>query len=189
MAATFNSGPIPGENFTSDTKNYPWRQPPEFSDLDDALDFLAKKITQFKVANGLLTMAEIGVPLWQIADMLLTQGVGEGKWTVDFTLLMAGPLTRMVELICMQFGIEYNLGIDDDEDNFTTGTYLQNVQNFKTPPGGFKLLDEQLPEIKDAASEGQGDASGEPEQNNELQQQGFMAMTGGDPSGGEGEAK
>ena len=28
------SGPIPGENFTSDERNYPWHRPPEYTDTD-----------------------------------------------------------------------------------------------------------------------------------------------------------
>ena len=27
--------PIAGENFTSDTRNYPWHRPPEITDYDD----------------------------------------------------------------------------------------------------------------------------------------------------------
>ena len=34
-------GPIPGENFTSETKNYPWHRPPEITDYDEALEFAA----------------------------------------------------------------------------------------------------------------------------------------------------
>lgn len=191
MAATFNSGPIPGENFTSDTKNYPWRQPPEFTDVDEALDWLGKKLTQFQVANGLLSMAEMGVPLYKIADMLLLQGMGEGKWTVDFMLILAGPVTRMIELICIGFGVEYDLGIYEEED-FDTGTYFKNKANLGTPGGPFKLLEEQLPEIKDEVTPG-NDGSGEAKTETDLQQTGFMQMTQGGsaseqpkPQGGEG---
>ena len=183
-----NSGPIPGENYTSDTKNYPWRQPPEYSDLDDALDFWAKKITDFKVANGVLTMAEMGFPLYKISSMLLMNGVGEGKWTPDFALLLAGPLTRMIELICVGFKVDYDLGIEDDEDDFETGKFFKHDQELRTPDG-FKLISEELPDLKDEA---EGQAGGEGEQSSgvqgdtpDLQQQGFMAMTS-NPAGPEG---
>jgi hypothetical protein len=176
-----NSGPIPGANYTSDTKNYPWRQPPEFSDVDEALDMLAKKVTKFPVANGFLTMAEMGIPLYKIADMILTQGVGAGKWTVDFTLLLAGPFTRMIELICVGFGVDYDLGITDDENDFETGTFFKEDQALRTPNGKFKLLDEQLPEIKNAADDQQ---SGDTGKVKDLKTEGFMAMQGGPPADG-----
>jgi hypothetical protein len=172
--AQLNSGPIPGENYTSDTKNYPWRQPPEFTDIDDCLDWLTKKITKMQAANGILNMAELGLPLYKIADMLLTQGVGAGKWTVDFTLLLGGPLTRMIELICIGFGVDYVLGIDDDEE-IQTATLLKGEQALRTPKGKFKLLDEEMPEIKSAAEQ-ESEKSAEPAK--PLQTEGFMAAGG-----------
>lgn len=174
MASTWNSGPIPGENYTSDTKNYPWRQPPEFTDIEDCLDYLSRRITQFKVANGILAMAEMGIPVYKISSMILTLGVGEGKWTVDFTLLLAGPLTRMIELMCIGFEVEYDLGIDDDESDFTTGDFFKNELELKTPKDQkfFKVIAEEMPEIKEAAETQEGEGS-----EKDLQTSGFMAMS------------
>src|ERR1044072_6682128 len=98
-----NSGPIPGENFTSDTKNYPWHRPPEFNDINSALDMLAKKITKFKTANDILSMVELDIPLYQITSTIIMAGIGEGKWTVDMGLLIAGPLTKMIETMCLGY--------------------------------------------------------------------------------------
>lgn len=172
-----NRGPIPGANYTSDTKNYPWRQPPEFTDLNDALDYMARKMTDFKVANGILTMAEMGVPLYKITDMILTMGMGEGKWTVDFILMMSGPITRMIELVCIGFDVEYDLGIYDDNEDFTTGKFFDIEQEFKS--GGFEILKEEMPAVKEAAeTQGQGQGAGEMADTAEpdLAQEGFMAM-------------
>jgi len=170
-----NSGPIPGENYTSDTKNYPWRQPPEFADIDEALEYLSGRITQFKVANGLLTMAEMGFPLYKIASVVLMQGAGEGKWTPDFALLLAGPTCREIELMCIGFDVDYDLGINDDDDDFETGTYFEHDNEMKLPKT-MKLLDEQLPEIKSEAEQQASQG-----QSTDLKQQGFMAMSGGNP--------
>lgn len=172
--AAGNGGPIPGANYTSDTKNYPWRQPPEFTDLDEALNYMGRKITQFKVANGILTMAELGLPLYKIASMILLIGMGEGKWTADYMLLMAGPVTRMIELICIGFEVEYDVGIDDDDDNFTTGHFFKNDMELKSP--GFKILEEEMPEVVEAAND-QGTSEVAPETEPNLQMEGFMAMS------------
>jgi hypothetical protein len=176
-----NTGPIPGENYTSDTKNYPWRQPPEFSDIDEALDYMSSRMTQFKVANGLLTMAEMGFPLYKISSMVLMQGVGEGKFTPDFALLLAGPVTRIIELMCIGFDVEYDLGINEDDDEFETGNFFKHENELKMPKS-MKLIEEELPEIKEEAEQQAGQ---QPE--GDLQTQGFMAMTGGQPSAEEGE--
>lgn len=133
--AMINSGPIPGANMTSDTKNYPWRQPPKYADVNDAMDFLAKKITKFKVANGLLTMVELGIPVVSVAQVVLMQGVAEGMWTVDFALLLCGPLCRMIELICIGFDVDYELGIEEDMDDFNTADFFRYQQDLSTPMG------------------------------------------------------
>lgn len=164
-----NSGPIPGENFTSDTKNYPWHQPPEFVDINKALDMLAVKLTDFKRANGILTMVEMGSPLTRVADMILTAGIGEGKWTPDFALLLAGPVTRMLELLCIGFEVEYEIGIEEDEDDFVTSSFFKEDTSLKENASGFKILEEEMPEIKEEATEA---SAGE----KSLQQSGFMAM-------------
>ena len=166
------SGPIPGANFTSDTKSYPWHQPPEFTNINKALDMLADKITEFKVANALMTFVEMGAPLYKVSSMVLMQGVAEGKWTPDFALLLAGPLTRMIEMICIGFEVEYDVGIDDDPNDFETGTFFELQAKAETPSGNFKLLDQELPEIKEAA-----DAQKPTEGNKSLGQEGFMAMS------------
>lgn len=177
MASEVNTGPIPGENFTSDTKNYPWHQPPEFTDLNKALDMLGKKLTDFKRANGILSIVEMGVPLTRVADMLLTAGIGEGKWTPDFALLLAGPVTRMIELICIGFEVEYTLGIEEDPDDFETSTFFKEAQKLEEGDSGFEILKQELPAIKTAAAAEGAAPEGGKEQG--LQQGGFMAMSAG----------
>ena len=56
-------GPIPGENYTSDTKNYPWHRPPEYDDLDKAIEYIGKRLTNQEYAVGVLTMLEAGIPI------------------------------------------------------------------------------------------------------------------------------
>ena len=170
-----NSGPIPGENFTSDTKNYPWHQPPEFTDIDKALDMMAKKLTEFQRANSIMTMIELGAPITRVTDLIVTAGISEGKWTPDFALLLAGPIARMIELICIGFEVEYKLGIEEDEDDFVTSAFFHEEKKLKEGSAGFKILEGGLDGVKEAAAE-QSDEGAPPEKG--IQQSGFMAMQG-----------
>lgn len=179
-----NRGPIPGANYTSDTKNYPWRQPPEFTDLDEALNYMARKMTDFKTANGILTMAEMEVPLYKIADIILTLGMGEGKWTADYMLLMAGPLTRMIELMCIGMDVEYDLGIYDDDDDFVTGSFYNHEKKLRE--GGFEILQEEMPGILDAAEEQSAPTD---KADGDLGEQGFMAMNDAPLNAAKGKAE
>ena len=183
--ADVNTGPIPGENFTSDTKNYPWHQPPEFTDINKALDMLGKKLTDFKRANGILSIIEMGVPVVRVADMILTAGIGEGKWTPDFALLLAGPTTRMIELICVGFEVEYTLGIEEDPDDFETSNFFKEEKKLQEGASGLTILKQELPAIKSAA------ASDAPEggQEQDLQKGGFMSMMAPKEQAAEGEVQ
>lgn len=104
--------PIPGENYTSDTKNYPWHRPPEITEMDKAIEASIKQLSTTKGAYGLLNSLQAGVTVVQAADMFVTSGIGMGKWTPDFAILLAGPVARMMEIMAKDAGIKYSLGLD-----------------------------------------------------------------------------
>ena len=106
-------GPIPGENYTSDTKNYPWHRPPQHTDLDSAIEDSFKKMTEENAAIGLLTMIKMGVDIATLTDMFVTAGIGAGKWTPDFAILLAGPISHIMYLMAKGYGIDCDLGIED----------------------------------------------------------------------------
>lgn len=108
------SGPIPGENFTSDTKNYPWHRPPEITDMDKAIEATMKQLATKETTYSLLTVAQAGVPLTTIADIFLSNGIGAGKWTPDMALLLAGPVVHVMKIMAEDYGIKYDLGLDDE---------------------------------------------------------------------------
>lgn len=117
------AGPIPGENYTSDTKNYPWHRPPEFDDLDKAIEYATTKLTQNNTSLSMMTLAKSGVPLTTITEIFLTQGMSRGKWTPDYALLMAGPVTHILALMAKASKINYDLGIDDEPAQYTSAYF------------------------------------------------------------------
>lgn len=116
-------GPIPGENFTSDTKNYPWHRPPEYTDLDAAIEASFKKLTADEAAFGLLTVIEMGMTIAQVTETFLMSGIGSGKWTPDFAILMAGPVSHIIYLMAKGYGIDCDLGIDQKNKAPTTAFF------------------------------------------------------------------
>lgn len=146
------AGPIPGENFTSDTKNYPWHRPPEHTDLDKAIEFIGKRLMAPESAHGILTMLETGMDVATITDIFLTSGIGAGKWTVDFALLLAGPTAHIICLMAEADGIDYDLGVEDKRKK-PTSVYLNKVkQQQETVNTIRKEID--LMEVKEKASGG-----------------------------------
>jgi hypothetical protein len=107
-------GPIPGENFTSDTRNYPWHRPPEISDLDQGVEASIKLLTTKEQSFALLTMLQAGMPVVTAADLFVTSGIQQGKWTPDLALLLGGPVAHMMKLMADGYGIKYDMGLDDE---------------------------------------------------------------------------
>jgi len=177
--------PIPGENFTSDTKSYPWHQPPEFTTLGPALDKMSQKMTDRKTAPLLMSMVETGLPLYKLSQVIIMEGMANGKWTLDLGLLLAGPICKILEIMCNVYDIEYTLGIEDEDDE-PTGLFaigLEKMKKQSTDKGVLKLVQDQMPTIKAEAEEQEGGATASPEAQGEedLGDQGFATMTGSAP--------
>lgn len=146
------TGPIPGENFTSDPRNYPWHRPPDFTDLDEALKAASKKIFGKETSRGLLTMMEMGVPITVLTSAFVLSGIGGGKWTPDYALLLAGPVSHMMVLLAKSEEIDYKLGI---EETVTPpgAAYFKEIQKENAK---VRTIDSIMPEVKEKVSEMDG---------------------------------
>lgn len=145
----FQSGPIPGENYTSDTKNYPWHRPPKYTTLDDAIDHVIDHIFEKKRAQTLMTVLEIGIPVSTVTSMYLLSGIGQGKWTPDFALLMAGPVAHTFKIMAEGYGIDYNMGIEEDTKVNTKAFFEEtiNLKNKKFPEPKTSMKEEIKTEL------------------------------------------
>lgn len=106
-------GPIPGENKTSDERNYPWRRPPDITDTDEAVDYITEQLTDTQEGFMYMNLLKSEVTVAAAVDMIVTKGISEGKWTPDFALLIAGPVARIFEVMAKSYNIDYELGIDE----------------------------------------------------------------------------
>lgn len=180
-------GPIPGENYTSDTRNYPWHQPPEFADISEALDKMSVTLTTPKIARPIMAFAEAGFPLVNISMMIVMQGLSEGKWTMDMGILLAGPITKIIEIMCDSYDIKYTLGFEED-DSFLTGTFFKTQMEFdKQSKEGkiYKIVNQEMDKIEDAAVAQEDNSAGAEPQGGggeaDLAESGFASMTSAKP--------
>jgi len=160
-------GPIPGENYTSDTKNYPWHRPPEITDLDDGVEKIFKKLTSKEQSYALLTLLQSGITVVEATTMFLMQGVGAGKMTLDFALLLAGPTAHMMKIMADTYEIKYEMGLD--EEHIPMSPYMKAVKDID-PRKDVEVAEEivqEIPTIQDRAAQQQKPATG------------FMGMQGG----------
>lgn len=105
--------PIPGENLVADGRNYPWRRAPEIVDYDEAVESILDKVDEDVELEAVFAMMDVGADMVTITSTLLLNYIGMGKVSIDLALLMAGPLSRYLEIKAKKAGVDFDLGLVD----------------------------------------------------------------------------
>lgn len=103
-------GPIPGENFTSNTKNYPWHRPPTHTSLDDVVGSIVNNLNKPEKTAFVIALMETGESILDIVTGLTRIAVAKGRISIDMGILAAGPMARMIEVIAEKAEIEFDRG-------------------------------------------------------------------------------
>jgi len=113
----FNA-PIPGESLTSSPETpRAWERPPEYTDQDEAMMAVYMVLTEQDTLRQLVEIISEGVPLDEIAQVLLYKGYTEGKYTPDMMLMLAEPTIYLLIAIADYAEIkDYVLYSEEDED-------------------------------------------------------------------------
>jgi hypothetical protein len=161
-------GPIPGANYTSDTRNYPWHRPPEYTDYDDAVEYLITKINEPESLDLVMSLLELKMDVTSVVTSLLLQSISKGKIPIDLAILIAGPVARYVGIIASEAGIKPKMTVETANKMRITPTSLKMslgiVDGGKMPPlppeepvseeGGL-MAKPQLEDIRAASDEEQ----------------------------------
>ena len=87
----FNA-PIPGESLTT-APDMPkaWERPPQYTSQDKAMEAIYMEITIEDSLRKLINIINDGIPLDEIAQVILYKGYTEGKFAPDLMLLLIEP--------------------------------------------------------------------------------------------------
>lgn len=138
-------GPIPGENYTSDTKNYPWHRPPDIVDIDEAIQWSIENLTEEEAGFAMLSLVEAGTDIVTAADIFVTIGIAKGKWTPDFAILLAGPVARILEIMAKAYEVDYKLGLEKRGPRMTSA-FLKAAREGRVEPVDMGGGEEAAPE-------------------------------------------
>lgn len=122
MFDTRDLGPVPGENYTADTRNYPWHRPPEIDTYDATVDYVIDRMRDEQTAEIVYSLMEIGRPLTNIVAGLMMQGIGRGKFQIDMAVLAAGPVYRYLQMLADSSNIKYEDGLNKKRIPITATT-------------------------------------------------------------------
>lgn len=154
--------PIPGQSLTAELGARPWQSPPQFTTVDEALEFYVPRMASDSFSEKLIDVMEMGVPLTTLANSMQMNSVMEGKHSVDVGIIIMPVLIEMMRLIGDSAGIEYDTGMDKKEK--TRSTLITKALN--------KLRDE---EAKNETTEEPEEVVEEPTPVEEEEPKGLMA--------------
>tara|TARA_R100001460_G_scaffold25051_2_gene50369 strand:- start:5733 stop:6365 length:633 start_codon:yes stop_codon:yes gene_type:complete len=111
--------PIPGQSLTNDPDTkYPWEQPPKFTDVSSAtMEIVADSYEKDTYEMIALTLAD-GMPVGNLASLILQAGFQEGKWNPDLMMLLIEPTMYILAAIAEQCGIDYLLYEGDSYESY-----------------------------------------------------------------------
>jgi len=101
------SGPIPGESLTVAPGSVPWEQPPKFTQVNDAMQYILNKMQDPKQIHAFLATMEMGAPLDAVLWTLIQHGFAEGLWTPSLGIILMQPLAHFFVNILKRAGIKY----------------------------------------------------------------------------------
>ena len=108
--------PIPGQSLTHELGARPWQTPAQYTTVEEALDYYIQRFANDDVTEQLLDVLETGVPVSTLANTIQLAGVMEGKHSIDVGMLVIPVLMELIMYMADEEGIEYNTGLEKDED-------------------------------------------------------------------------
>jgi len=109
--------PIAGQSLTAELGNRPWQQPPQYTTVEEALKFYVPRLTNPEMLDDLLNVMETGVPLTTLANAIQSNGVMEGKHSLDIGILIMPVLMETMAYLAEEAGIEYEAGTNKKIDS------------------------------------------------------------------------
>ena len=97
--------PVPGQSLTDNPGNYPWEHPPQFTDPEEATEFIWQTLHTEEFMEQVIGMLDAGVPIEAIARVIVFGGFVEGKFTPDVGFLITEPVMKMLMAIGVRAGL------------------------------------------------------------------------------------
>jgi len=147
-------GPIPGSSLTSDPDDpAPYEQPPEYVNVHEASEWLFSELIEEDRYDQLITALHEGIPVADVAQVILFTGFTQGKWDVNLMTLMIEPAMYIIMALAERAGVDFILHRDEDSeedenDALTLGaelskTRLENIKKFKEMQMSLPFLSEE----------------------------------------------
>jgi hypothetical protein len=106
--------PPPGWSFTNSMKQWPWEQPPQFTDVDEVVDMILDRIEVPETKERLLSLLLAGVSVEEVVGAIALGGFTEGKFNPDVAELIKAPVAIYLMKLADDYAIPFRLFADEE---------------------------------------------------------------------------
>ena len=114
--SSFLEAPVPGQSLTDQPKNWPWENPPEMADTEEATRYYINKLADEDVMDDLSVVLGGGMPVAPFVKTLLTTGVMNGRHSIDVSIIIAPVIHAFIKAAMTSYGIEVRDDITSPEE-------------------------------------------------------------------------
>ena len=134
---------VPGQSLTGpELGAYPWENPPDFADPDEAFAFIVNKLEQDDtILMGIVKLLENDVTPDTIADGILLNAFMVGQITPDVSIIMREPLVDLIRVVGQEADADIN-EIDVETAALTASLAEEVMEELRAQPEGETPLDE-----------------------------------------------
>ena len=117
---TDGNRPVPGLSLTNDPENpAPYEKAPKFTSVHRASEYIWEKFIQPETYISLMGSVAEGVPLADLAQIILFKEFQEGAWNPDLMLMLFEPTVYMIMALAERLDLPMTIyeGELEDEDS------------------------------------------------------------------------
>ena len=114
---TSGKRPIPGQSLSNDPENpAPFEKAPVFTSVHAASEYLWESFIEPETYVNLMQTISEGVPLMDIAQMILFAEFQKGSWNPDLMLMLFEPVAYMLMALAERLDLDIIIYEGEDED-------------------------------------------------------------------------
>ncbi len=141
--------PIAGQSLTAELGNRPWQKPPQYTTVEEALDYYIPRLTDVEMQYDLMNVIELGIPLTTIADALQSGGTMDGKHSIDVGILIIPVLIETLAYLAEEQDVEYVTGTEQEvSDKPSSSTVALAIKKIKEQSGEPVTAEEPNEEVE-----------------------------------------
>ena len=122
--------PIAGQSLSNDPDNpAPFERAPRFTSVHAASEYLWESFIEPETYVDLMQTVSDGVPIMDIAQIILFTEFQKGSWNPDLMMMLFEPVAYMIMALAERVGLEMTIYEgdleDDDEEEEFAGTKIE----------------------------------------------------------------